>query len=70
MESAAECDGHVSVLLGAYVLGGLSAREASAVRTHLTCCVRCQAEHDELASLTSVLDLLASPETDQDHSPR
>lgn len=62
MESSAECNGQVSVLLGAYVLGGLSAHEASAVREHLTRCAGCQAEHDELASVTSVLDLLAGPD--------
>lgn len=66
MVSAAEGDGHVRMLLGAYVLGGLSAHEASAVRRHLMCCAGCQAEHDELASMTSALELLASPDADQD----
>lgn len=62
MESAAECDGDVSVLLGAYVLGGLSADEELTVRAHLTRCARCRAEHDDLASITSALGLLVGPE--------
>jgi anti-sigma factor RsiW len=60
MGSAQERDGHVELLLGAYVLGGLSGREAAAVRAHLLGCASCQAEHDELAAIPSWLDLLAA----------
>ena len=33
-------EGHVQLLLGAYVLGGLSASEEAAVRAHLSRCGR------------------------------
>jgi hypothetical protein len=52
--------GHVQLLLGAYVLGGLSASEESAVRAHLERCIRCRTEHDELACVPPWLDLLSS----------
>jgi anti-sigma factor RsiW len=58
MQSASDRDGHVQVLLGAYLLGGLPAREATEVRAHLAVCVQCQAEHDELACVPGWLDLL------------
>jgi len=51
---------HVEMLLGAYLLGGLSKAEASAVHAHLACCSACQAEYDELAGVTELLDLLGS----------
>jgi anti-sigma factor RsiW len=53
-------EGHVQLLLGAYVLGGLSASEEAVVRAHLSRCGRCRAEHDELACVPSWLDLLSS----------
>ena len=59
MGSAANRGGHVQLLLGAYVLGGLSAPQEAAVRAHLERCARCRAEHDELAVVPSWLDLLA-----------
>jgi anti-sigma factor ChrR (cupin superfamily) len=67
--SAANRGGHVQLLLGAYVLGGLTASQEAAVRAHLEHCARCRAEHDELAVVPSWLDLLspqdraADPET-------
>jgi predicted anti-sigma-YlaC factor YlaD len=60
MRSAAERGGHVQQLLGAYVLGGLQALEEAVVRTHLDRCPPCRAEHDELVSVPSWLDLLTS----------
>jgi anti-sigma factor RsiW len=57
--AAGEGGTHVQVLLGAYILGGLSAAENTAVREHLDRCAPCQAEHDELAHVTGWLDLLA-----------
>jgi anti-sigma factor RsiW len=62
MASARERGWHVRELLGAYVLGGLAAQEASAVRAHLDRCARCQAEHEKLACVPSWLDLLAGTE--------
>jgi anti-sigma factor RsiW len=50
----------VQPLLGAYVLGGLSASQEAAVRAHLECCARCRAEHDWLAVVPSWLDLLTA----------
>lgn len=58
MASAANRGGHVQLLLGAYVLGGLTASQEAAVRAHLERCARCRAEHDELAVVPSWLDLL------------
>jgi Putative zinc-finger len=80
MTSARERGGHVQMLLGAYLLGGLSAGEASAVRAHLKRCARCRAEHDELACVPAWLSLLPAAETrlglglvadnrDEDQSP-
>jgi hypothetical protein len=63
MRSAAERGGHVQQLLGAYVLGGLSALEEAMVRAHLDRCPPCRAEHDELACVPSWLDLLTSANT-------
>ncbi|HEY2441842.1 MAG TPA: zf-HC2 domain-containing protein [Streptosporangiaceae bacterium] len=58
MASAANRGGHVQLLLGAYLLGGLTASQEAAVRAHLEGCARCQAEHDELAVVPSWLDML------------
>ncbi|HEX9538655.1 MAG TPA: zf-HC2 domain-containing protein [Streptosporangiaceae bacterium] len=58
MVSASGRDGHVQMLLGAYLLGGLSAAEAAAVRTHLGRCATCRAEHDDLALVPVLLSLL------------
>lgn len=60
--SATEGGGHVRLLLGAYVLGGLSAPEEAAVRAHLDRCGQCRAEHAELACVPQWLDLLAQDE--------
>ena len=46
------------MLLGAYVLGGLSAGEESTVRAHLDRCPQCRAEHSDLARVPGWLDLL------------
>jgi anti-sigma factor RsiW len=51
-------DEHVRMLLGAFLLGGLSASEESAVRAHLDICALCRAEHDDLACVPRWLDLL------------
>jgi hypothetical protein len=63
MAPAGERGGHVQMLLGAYLLGGLSAGEASAVRAHLDRCTPCRAEHDDLACVPSWLSLLPALET-------
>lgn len=62
MASTGERGGHVQMLLGAYLLGGLSAGEASAVRAHLDSCAPCRAEHDDLACVPSWLSLLPAAE--------
>jgi anti-sigma factor RsiW len=66
MASARERGPHVQVLLGAYLLGGLSPAEDAAVREHLDRCALCRAEHDELACVPGWLDLLAQSETGDD----
>jgi hypothetical protein len=45
-------------LLGAYVLGGLSEWEETAVEAHLGSCLRCQAEFEDLACVPGWLDQL------------
>ena len=60
MASALSPEGHVKPLLGAYVLGGLTASQEAAVRAHLECCAPCRAEHDWLAVVPSWLDLLTA----------
>jgi Putative zinc-finger len=49
---------HVQLLLGAYVLGGLSPEEEAAVQAHLPQCAPCQAEYEEMACVPPWLDLL------------
>lgn len=61
--------GHVQLLLGAYVLGGLSPADEAAVEAHLARCARCQAEYDELACVPSWLDLLKAEGADPSPSP-
>jgi hypothetical protein len=56
--SAAGRGGHVQLLLGAYLLGGLPAAEAAAVRVHLDRCGACRAERDDLALVPAWLSLL------------
>jgi anti-sigma factor RsiW len=51
---------HVQMLLGAYLLGGLTAQDQAAVRRHLTLCSRCRIEHDELAEVTDMLSMLSA----------
>jgi Putative zinc-finger len=49
---------HARLLLGSFLLGGLSGHEATAVRAHLDGCLECRAEHDYLACVPSWLDLV------------
>lgn len=62
MASASGRDSHVQMLLGAYLLGGLSAAETAAVRAHLGRCAACRAEHDDLALVPALLSLLPAAE--------
>ncbi len=55
---------HARLLLGAFLLGGLSGHEATAVRAHLDGCLECRAEHDYLACVPSWLDLVRGREAD------
>lgn len=50
----------MALSLGAYLLGGLPAAEAEAVRKHLAFCLPCRAEHDRLAFLPSWLSLISA----------
>ena len=52
-------DDHVLILLGAYLMGGLSEKDAAAVRAHLETCAMCKAEHDDLAPVPGWLSLLS-----------
>jgi hypothetical protein len=52
-------DGHVLILLGAYLMGGLAEQDAAAVRAHLEVCAMCKAEHDDLAPVPGWLSLLS-----------
>lgn len=52
-------DGHVRMLLGAYLMGGLPEEDAAAVRAHLDVCAMCKAEHDDLAPVPGWLSLLS-----------
>jgi Putative zinc-finger len=59
MSPAGEHGNHVQLLIGAYVLGGLSPHDTSVVEAHLGRCAQCRAEHAELAQVRPWLDLLA-----------
>jgi anti-sigma factor RsiW len=61
---------HVQLLLGAYVLGGLSPAEKADVEAHLAQCARCQAEYEELACVPLWLDLLQAEDDDPAPGPR
>jgi hypothetical protein len=69
MTSAAERGSHVQLLLGAYLLGGLSASEEAAVRAHLDRCPLCRAEYDDLACVPSWLGLVGSEVADGHDRP-
>jgi anti-sigma factor RsiW len=46
------------LLLGAYVLGGLSEPEEAAVEAHMSHCAPCRVEFEELACVPEWLDLM------------
>jgi len=50
------------MLLGVYVLGGLLGHQETRVRAHLTRCVRCRAEYEELAEVPALLDMITGEE--------
>jgi predicted anti-sigma-YlaC factor YlaD len=54
--------GHIQILLGVYVLGGLRGHEETQVRAHLACCARCRAEYEELAEVPTLLDMITREE--------
>jgi Putative zinc-finger len=60
---------HVQLLLGAYVLGGLSPAEKAGVEAHLLQCAQCQAEYQELADVPLWLDLLKAEDPDSAPGP-
>jgi predicted anti-sigma-YlaC factor YlaD len=56
---------HARMLLGAFLLGGLSSHEAAAVRAHLDVCLECRTEYDYLACVPSWLDLVRGQAADE-----
>jgi hypothetical protein len=52
----------VANLLGVYVLGGLRGQQEAWVTAHLSSCVRCRAEYEELAEVPVFLDLITAEE--------
>jgi anti-sigma factor RsiW len=54
----------VHILLGAYVLGSLSAQDRRVFSTHLQSCSPCRAELAKLAGLPRLLDLLDPAEVE------
>jgi anti-sigma factor RsiW len=52
-------DGHVRMLLGVYLMGGLPEDDAAEVKAHLEVCATCKAEHDDLAPVAGWLGLLS-----------
>ncbi|QCX81468.1 Anti-sigma-L factor RslA [Streptomyces sp. YIM 121038] len=55
-------DGHVELLLGAYVLGGLSPAECRGVAAHIAACDSCRTAHRELSDAPAFLSLLSDAE--------
>ena len=49
---------YIRILYGAYILGGLQGHDETPIRTHLARCARCRADHEELAELPSLEDLI------------
>jgi anti-sigma factor RsiW len=61
--------GQVTMLLGAYILGGLRGRQETRVRAHLSRCARCRAEYEELAEVPALLDLITAEEAAEAAGP-
>jgi hypothetical protein len=57
-------DAHVQALLGVYLLGGMPAPDAAAVRAHLDVCQECRDEHDYLAVVPQWLHLVKEATAD------
>ena len=55
------CDDEVRLLLGAYVLGGLSDEDHRSFAAHLRSCPHCQVEAAQLSGLPRLLDLVDDP---------
>ena len=66
--SAPVCQ-QVANLLGVYVLGGLRGQQEARVRAHLSSCARCRAEHEELAEVPLLLDLITAEEAAEAERP-
>ena len=50
------------ILLGAFVLGGLSPGDRQAFSEHLSSCQKCRHELDQVAGIPRLLDLIAPSE--------
>jgi hypothetical protein len=55
------CTAEEHVLLGAFILGGLSPEDCAACREHLRRCRACGDELEALADLPHLLDLVGPP---------
>jgi anti-sigma factor RsiW len=55
------CDDDVRLLLGAYILGGLSDEDHRTFAAHLRTCPHCQVEAAQLSGLPRLLDLVDDP---------
>lgn len=53
---------HIEELLGGYVLGALEPDEHDHVTAHLASCQRCRREHERLAGVPAMLELVVSAE--------
>lgn len=60
---------HVADLLPAYVLGVLEDDECQAVQAHLETCAACRTEHQRLASLPALLELVEPRRAGADSRP-
>jgi predicted anti-sigma-YlaC factor YlaD len=55
-------DDNTHLLLGAFVLGGLSDEDVEEFRNHLRSCAQCRQELDRVAELPRVLDVVRPSE--------
>lgn len=59
------CTDELHVLLGGFVLGGLSEEDNQAYQEHRRSCQECREEFGELAGISGILDLLRTADPGQ-----
>jgi anti-sigma factor RsiW len=59
MDDSVDHSGHVRLSLGLYVLGALDEAASQRVRTHLRACDSCRAEHEYIAVVPMLFNLLS-----------